>query len=430
MEISSEKIREYTKRLLMSRTRLICQHPFYGLLLMHLDYSIDMECMTAYTNGEKIAFSPEFMDTLSDSELDFVMMHEILHVVLLHCFRGELLDQERFNIACDIVVNSNIMKSNNGDIKSICVSGSPSMYIAPDGKEGYHYTAEQVYEMLPSSVEKRELPSKSGGKGKSDKNGKREGERGSVTGRAEKEELAEAVCSGKWDDHTHWGSVDNDSQLRDAWLKRLSDAARVITVNDPSNTRGNLPACAERILKELGKAKLDWKTILNDFIQKEICDYSFSPPDRRFSDSDFFLPDFNGEIEKVENILFMVDTSGSMSDDNIKECYTEICGAMVQFDGRLEGILGFFDAAVYEPTPFSEISDVTKIRPVGGGGTDFFVIFEYVMQHMADNPPASIIILTDGCAPYPPERVRGDIPVLWVINNERYTPPWGKVARI
>ena len=35
--------------------------------------------------------------SLSDSELDFVMMHEILHVVLQHCFRGDVEDPEAYN---------------------------------------------------------------------------------------------------------------------------------------------------------------------------------------------------------------------------------------------------------------------------------------------------------------------------------------------
>ena len=34
---------------------------------------------------------------------------------------------------------------------------------------------------------------------------------------------------------------------------------------------------------------------MNDFIQEEVVDYSFTPPDRRFDDSPFFLPDFNGK---------------------------------------------------------------------------------------------------------------------------------------
>jgi predicted metal-dependent peptidase len=76
------------------------------------------------------------------------------------------------------------------------------------------------------------------------------------------------------------------------------------------------------------------------------------------------------------------------------------------------------------------VEDLLKIRPVGGGGTDFGIIFQYVQKKMQEEPPASIIILTDGYAPFPKESVAMDIPVLWIINNEDVTPPWGKVARI
>lgn len=44
--------------------------------------------------------------------------------------------------------------------------------------------------------------------------------------------------------------------------------------------------------------------------------------------------------------------------------------------------------------------------------------------------PASIIILTDGYAPFPQEKLSMNIPVLWLINNNDVDPPWGKVARI
>ena len=59
-----------------------------------------------------------------------------------------------------------------------------------------------------------------------------------------------------------------------------------------------------------------------------------------------------------------------------------------------------------------------------------FIIFEYVFHHMSDKLPASIIILTDGYAPFPQEKLAGGIPVLWLLNNEEVNPPWGKVARI
>ena len=158
-------------------------------------------------------------------------------------------------------------------------------------------------------------------------------------------------------------------------------------------------------------------------------DYSFSPPDRRFDESPFFLPDFNGKEDIVEDILFMIDTSGSMSDAAITAAYSEIKGAIDQFDGKLKGWLGFFDAAIIEPKPFSSEEEFCVIRPAGGGGTDFQIIFEYVQQHM-QTLPASIIILTDGYAPFPQEQLAMGIPVLWLLNNEKVEPPWGKVARI
>lgn len=126
----------------------------------------------------------------------------------------------------------------------------------------------------------------------------------------------------------------------------------------------------------------------------------------------------------------MIDTSGSMSDDMITAAYSEIKGAIDQFNGKLKGWLGFFDAAVIEPKPFSDEGEFRIIQPEGGGGTDFEVIFEYVNNHMQDKPPVSIIILTDGYAPFPDEKVTGGIPVLWLLNNEGVNPPWGKVARI
>lgn len=156
MVLSDEKKKEYVKRILMSRMRLLINNGCYGLLLMHMSYSIDENCETAATDGHRIFFGPKFLDDLSDSELDFIMMHEILHVVLQHCMRQGDCDNEQFNIACDIVVNSNILLSNNMNRNSIKLKKyGESMHIAPDGKEGYEYTAEQVYAMLPPPPKNR-----------------------------------------------------------------------------------------------------------------------------------------------------------------------------------------------------------------------------------------------------------------------------------
>ena len=427
MEISNEKARQYINRLLLARMRILCNHGFYGLLLMHMIYSIDEGCETAYTDGERIAFSPTFLEELSDKELDFVMMHEILHVVLQHCLRGEDKDNERYNIAADIVINSTIMHENDDKASSITLSKyGESMHIAPDGKEGYLYTAEEVYEMLQS----KQKDSDSG-----NEKSKKAGNVASKNGRAGKVQQSrknmDKPVAKRWDDHSQWGKFEEDSRLRDVWVKNFAECCEAINVRDKSNNRGTLPMFAQRMLEKLKKPQTDWRTILNDFVQEEICDYSFSPPDRRFQDSPFFLPDFNemGKNDNVSDILFFIDTSGSISDNDMTTAFSEIKGAIDQYDGKLKGWLGFFDAAIIEPKPFSSFEEFIVIKPAGGGGTDFQIIFEYVDQHMKGKEPNCIIILTDGCAPFPKEELANDIPVLWLINNQDVTPPWGKVAR-
>ena len=213
------------------------------------------------------------------------------------------------------------------------------------------------------------------------------------------------------------------------WMYRMLEASE-LSIAVASKTRGTVPMLVQRMLKEWREPQTDWRTVLDTFVQEEINDYSFSPPDRRFQDSPFLLPDYNEKGDTVKDILFMIDTSASMSDEMITQAYSEIKGAIDQFDGKLEGWLGFFDAAVVPPTRFVDEDEFRVIRAMGGGGTSFHCIFKYVQKHLEEIEPASIVILTDGYAPFPKEEEAVDIPVLWIINNEQVEPPWGKVARI
>ena len=467
------------KRLQNARLSLLQKQPFYAILLMYMKFSLDLTCETAYTDGNRIAFNPDFMNDLSDSELEFVLMHEVLHTVLGHPFRHQQdYDQQAFDIACDIVVNSNILYSFGMDRSRITLGKyGEAMHIAPDGKEGFYYTIEQVYEMVCKALNKplRKKSARPGqGKGQGNGDGKGEGKgrgqgQGQVGGgsrtpdkenpseedmqnliasllqrsvgdsgaaqsrqketKLDKPGTMEACQNTIMDDHTFWEGDDEIAGQQDVWLQRMVNATDIVSSMGGGGC-GTTPLAAERIVAELKNPILDWRAILNDFVQEEICDYSFAPPDKRMEDSPFFLPDFNEKDEQAKDILFMIDTSGSMSDEQITQCYSEIYGAIGQFNGKLQGKLGFFDATVVEPTPFEDEDEFKIIRPKGGGGTSFHIIFEYVEKFMQDERPVSIVILTDGFAPWPKEADALGIPVLWIINNDQANPPWGKVARL
>ncbi|MBR2870245.1 MAG: hypothetical protein IKB98_02540, partial [Clostridia bacterium] len=324
--------------------------------------------------------------------------------------RGVNKDPQAYNIACDIVINSNILKESGCNTSSITLNKyGESMHKTPKGDEGWDYTAEQVYEMLPKHSPKNSKGNKSGSS--------------NVKGKS------------IWDDHDKWKSAgeltQEDRDKLAEWNKRLKDACRAIEIREASSGIGSIPLLAERRLKELTQSQMDWREVLADFIDEEIGDYSFSPPDKRYPDSPFYLPDYNEVVDMgVKNVLFMIDTSGSMSDSLVTLAYSEIKGAIDQFDGKLQGLLGFFEYKVVPPVPFYDENSFMVIKPKGGGGTNFHAIFDYVKEHMKDELPVSIVILTDGYAAFPPESSAMGIPVLWIINNEHANPPWGKVARI
>ena len=128
-----------------ARSEIVMLYPFYGSILMNLRVAL-ADCGTAATDMRRLIFDPQFVLRLSSEELQFVMMHEVMHNVLRHCIRGADKISEIYNVAADIVVNSNIMKSMG--VTSFAVDGCEVMHKAPDGKEGYLYSAEDIYDML------------------------------------------------------------------------------------------------------------------------------------------------------------------------------------------------------------------------------------------------------------------------------------------
>ena len=440
MPVTNEQAHGLGRRLLAARGRILAEHGFYGLLLMHMKFAVGDELDTAWVSRDTITFNPDFSEKLDADELCFVLEHEVLHAALGHLERTGERDPELWNLACDIVVNSNIKHSNDDNPESITLRCQPgeSFHLAPNGREGWHYTADEVYEMLlgksrkkRASTSKADRPSRSNGDGIGSGSGSG-GSRSGGSGGGAVGAARTVGRGGRWD----WHIVDDGSDpaaeadARDAWAQHLADAKESMSARDPSNGRGLVPACAERRLGELHSALADWRLLLNEFVQEEISDYSFAPSDRRFPDSPFVLPGFSDDDAVVRDVLFMVDTSGSVSDSELTTAFSEVRGAIEQFNGKLDGWLGFFDAIPYQPSRFEAVEDLTGIRPKGGGGTRFEAVFECVERWLDAEVLSCIIVLTDGFAPAPRESAASGIPVLWLIEGDGPAPSWGKVARL
>ena len=162
--------RRASKSLTLARMALVQKTPFFGRLLLRMRFGFS-PCGTSMTDLEKIVIDPQFLQTLDDEHLQFVLLHEIIHCALRHPQRREERDLFMFNLACDIVANSMALASL--ELETIEFNGHALPAHAPDGTPGRDLTAEEVYSMLikqqkdqeENQSEQNKDPDSSGGAG-------------------------------------------------------------------------------------------------------------------------------------------------------------------------------------------------------------------------------------------------------------------------
>ena len=428
--ITKQRKKRLQNKIQQSRFRLIQEHPFFGILSMYFQYVSVKQISSISTDGISIYFSADYLDKLQWYELDFVICHLIMHIVFGHIWDENFAADEDFHYVCDISINALLAKEGFEERKYEHLG---KLWVNSQGNKinPYEITPQVIQSVLPFSLSLLDEKSKKRlfcdsniyWGGFNDDSGEIIIERPDF-----EKEFSSYSLQNKSEDKNRLESV---KSLKRKWKSRIVTTSEFLKQSkDRDKDYGTQTEFIERIINETKKNVIDWRKILNDFIQEQICDYSFSPPDRRFVETDFFLPDYNEKEFVVKDILFMADTSASVSVKQLDMVYSEIKGALEQFNGKLKAKLGFFDTEVTPPLPFEDIAELMNIIPYGEGGTDFCVIFEYIRNHCIEDLPSCIIIFTDGDGPYPDADASMGIPVLWIINNSLITPPWGNVVRI
>lgn len=461
---------------------MITDYPFFATLLLHMDIiEDDSRGETMCTDGNKIYYNHDFVDRLKQSEVSFVLTHEVMHCALGHLWRRDERDMMLWNISTDLAINAIIKEMSEAYYKknSNLYGNLASKIDMPKGclydEEFTNKSAEEIYAILHKKAKKRNGSGrgKSGkGKGQSSsgkgdgsgnnsnnngsegnsnnsndgqsqsqngnggKNGNKENDKNSGNGNGKSQQWDEITYNGKTfkapKNHESWKKEDGSSTTHKNEQKVKWDG-RMLTAAESCKQAGVGIGGLERAIDSIRKPQKDWRTLLQEFIQEEYNDYSLMPPDHRY-DGDFFMFDFNDTIEVVKDILFFVDTSGSMGTKAINMCYSEIQGAINQFKSHLHGKLLFFDSEVDKHVyDFDDVEgDISELMPYGGGGTSYKCIFDYLRTHKEDFDDINgVIILTDGYCDYPSEKEANDIPVLWIYTtNEKHQPPFGRQATL
>ena len=142
---------------------------------------------------------------------------------------------------------------------------------------------------------------------------------------------------------------------------------------------------------------------------------------------DQYLPTLH--TERVGEIAFCIDASGSMYGDLFNRACTSVVDAIETVDPERVRVM-FWDTEVQSDQEFRD--DYKGIRealkPYDGGGTRAACVVEHI--EAKNYTPKCIVMLTDG---YLEHDLTWDtnIPTLWVVlSNERFMPPVGRAIYV
>ena len=379
------------EKLTTARIGLLLKAPFFGQLATRMTLTnADEWCGTAATDGRKFYYNSEFVNNMPLKQLEFLVGHEILHAVYDHMGRRGDRMPRLSNIAADYCVNQDLVEQRIGEKISVVPILFDNKFRGWSYEEVYDYLYENSDKIDISQLEKMLLDDhlEEDGDGDGDQEG------------GGKPKL----------------SKEEAQQIRDEIKGAVISAAQAAGA-------GNLPAGVKRLLKDITAPVIGWKELLQQQITAVIKnDYTWARPSRRGWHLDAVMPGLKpGEMI---DICIAMDQSGSISEEDSKAFLGEIKGIMEAFD-EYKITLWCFDTEVYNVKTYTSdnIEDIANYEPMGGGGTDFEVNWEFMKQENIE--PKKFIMFTDGM-PFDSWGDEQYCETVWIIKgNPGCEPPWG-----
>jgi predicted metal-dependent peptidase len=371
---------------------LMLKEPFYGIFLIMLNKIWDKRVPTAGVGLKGINYNllinEDFWDILNDNQKIGLLKHELLHIGFFHLTDfGHQLNREISNIAQDIEINQYIAPEFLPPGPQL-PSSYPELNLEP--KKGCNYYYEKLMQAAqenPQSCKNLVLVLDGISRGES-----------TITDsdgnplqipqhdRSEFEELPEATQK----------LIQKQTEFI---IKSVAEQA--------SKLAGSIPGEFVEILERINHKeppKFDWRGYLRRFSGGSVKVYT-KKTRRKYNKR---YPDNPGlKIKQRKHIMVAIDTSGSVSTEELKEFMHEIhymhkTGTeitIVQADTAISNI------AKYKPDH--------EINIHGRGGTSFQPVIDYYNENTRKY--TALIYFTDGEASTPtPAQGR----ILWVISSQ------------
>jgi len=368
------------KLMVAARTAALLDFPFWGCLSLRLKLVEDPTAGTAWTDGETLAFAPEFVEKLTAAQRVGLVCHEVAHVAHGHPWRRGDRDPRRWNIACDRAIN--------GLLKQAGLQLPPGGLYEPADAG---LSAEAIYSRLPV-----EPPGEGAG-------GEGEGEKGNDPGK----------CGGVKDPQG-----ETEAPTEASWEVATLQAAMTC------KSQGTLPAGMERLVRTIRKpACRDLVAALMEFVQRSASeDYHWGSPNRRYAPMGLYLPSLKSS--QMPPIAAAVDTSGSISPDLLEEYVGALQTVLDETRPEKLTVISC-DARVHRVAEYQAGDEISKTDYPGGGGTSFIPALEEIEK---DDEVCVAIYLTDLDGRMPDKEP--PFPVLWVVRDvygQRPKPKFGDV---
>ena len=442
---------------------------------------------TAGVSVDKMYINTDFFNECILPEAMFLLQHELLHIILKHSLRGKGKNRDVWNIAGDLYINKlltdeygcppgkGIVEIKNDSLRTgICFLDGGLWSSAIDVDKD---TVEGIYEELMSDIQKKMQQNNGGnkksnnsgdgsssnsGNGKKKEQGNGNGSSGGSGGEDEQEDGQGNKNGNKASGNNQVSKVSfNDQEVDVAEVEFRGQKIGVkfnrdvMSSSEDEGADGDqLEQKANRVLqkaqmgaKMAGKPidgfmeryvelelapKVRWQNLLKHYLVASMNKVTtYSRPDKRFISRGQVLPGPKPlDPDKINGIKVCIDTSGSISDNDISIALGQVDQILKMYKADAEVI--YWDTSVRSVGDFSTRRELLKVMPKGGGGTDINCIFEYFDSKKCKVKPKVVLVFTDGYfGTMDPRYINKYKNNIWVVperDRVNFKPPNGKVA--
>ena len=438
-EEKQEKIEKLSREILgFSKDKLLFNLRFLDAALSRLTPTPDPEhTASCATDGKVFLFDPQHIVTTFQVEEKMVtrtFLHVVFHCVFKHMFVNTLVNQELWNIACDIAVESAI-NDLNVDFLQTLRSGQQFQLIEGYKGEIKMLSAERIYRFLMD----KKLPQKSIDTLKmlftaddhflwylTDEQKGRMG----IPGYSNEQGTGDSTSTSLYDIINDWTGIGESMQVDlETFAKQRGTEAGLLTQN----------------LREVNRERYDYTEFLKKFavrgevmrVNPDEFDYNYYTYGLNlYEDMPLIEPLEYKDVKAIREFAIAIDTSGSTSGELVQKFVQKtfnILKSSESFFTKINLHIIQCDAAIQEDrkiTNQEEFDAYLKNMKIHGlGGTDFRPVFSYV-NSLIDIGEFSnlkgLIYLTDGFGAFPSKKPDYDTAFVFVDDecNNYNVPPW------